>query len=133
MKGRTADEIMERGGFSANETGPFVTALREKTRMQVANGLLDRSPGTWGPEAAKVGAEGRAKALLASQWRIDMAHTCRIECIDPPIGWSFNTKTMWRSIRIRWRRLLPWFGDQGRRVGMRYRIWRDRHVVNPYE
>jgi hypothetical protein len=59
----SAEEIMERGGFIASETGPYVTALREETRKQVANGLLERSPGTWGPDAVKVGAEGRAAGV----------------------------------------------------------------------
>ena len=130
---RTANEIMERGGFAPTDTGPYVTALREQTRELVEKrGLTDRSPGTWGPAA--IDAETRAKALLAVEWRMQRGHSCRIECIDgPPWGWTFNTRTMRRSFRINWRMIGPWLGDLCRRLEMRRRIWRDRNIINPYE
>lgn len=133
MTKRTTDEIMERGGFPPTETGPYVTALREQTRELVEKrGLCDRSPGTWGPGPSTP--ETRAKALLASQWRMDHGHMCRIECIDgPPWGWTFDTHTMRRSFQIDWRLIPTWLGDLRRRFEMRYRVWRDRHLVNPYE
>jgi len=130
---RTADEIMELGGFAPTDTGPYVTALREQTRELIEKrGLVDRSPGTWGSGA--IDAETRAKALLALQWRMDHGHSCRIECIDgPPWGWTFDARTIRRSFRIEWRMFGPWFGDLRRRLEMRLRVWRDRHIVNPYE
>ena len=138
---RTADEIMERGGFLPTDTGPYVTTLREQTREQVKRGLVDRSPGTWGPDAIdfktgewKIDAEARAKVLLAIEWRMQHGHSCRIECIDgPPWGWTFNTRTMKRSFRINWRMIGPWLGDLRRRFEMQSRIWQDRGIVNPYE
>lgn len=133
---RSADEIMERGGFPPTETGPYVTALRKQTRELVEkHGLADRSPGTWG--AGPIDTESRAKALLASQWRMDHGHCCRIECIGgPPWGWTWVPTTfasMERRYEIRWRMIGPWLGDLCRRVGMRYRVWRDRNLENPYE
>ena len=139
---RTADEIMERGGFAPTDTGPYVTWLRNHTRQQVEHGgLVDRSPGTWGPDAIdfktgewKIDAEERAKALLAIEWRVQHGHSCRIECIDgPPWGWTFNTRTMRRSFRVKWHMIGPWLGDLRRTLGMRYRVWRDRDLINPYE
>ena len=141
MQRRTADEIMERGGFAPTDTGPYVTALREQTRQQVECGLVDRSPGSWGPAAInfktgewRINAETRAKALLAIEWRMQHRHSCRVECIDgTPWHWSFDTRTMrWHYI-IDLDRIRPWLGDLRRSLGMRYRIWRDRHLVNPYE
>lgn len=131
-RGRTAEETMARGGF-ADSTGPYVAELLENTRKQVADGLLDRSPGTWGPHAEAIGPEGRAKALLAVQWRIDRGHTCRVECIDPLFSRTFNTKTMRHGFRFRWRRIQSWVGDRLRVIRMRYRIWRDRNIANPYD
>lgn len=133
MKARTAEEIMERGGFSNSDTGPFVTALREQTRKQVRNGLTDRSPGTWGPEGAKLDAEGRAKALLAVQWAIERGHTYRVECLESPFRRVFDARTMKRRMVVHWDQIRPWLSDRWRELGMRYRIWKDRNVVNPYE
>jgi hypothetical protein len=138
---RTADEIMERGGFLPTDTGRYVTILREQTRQQVERGMLDRSPGTWGPDARdfktgewKIDAEARAKVLLAIEWDMEHGHSCRIECIDgPPWGWTYNTRTMKRSFQIKWHMIWPWLGDLNRNLRMRYRIWRDRHIINPYE
>lgn len=138
---RTADEIMVRGGFLPTDTGPYVTTLREQTRKQVERGLLDRSPGTWGPDAFdfntnkwKIDAEARAKILLALEWRIEHGHSCYIECIDgPPWGWTLDTRTMQRSFRVKWHMIRPWLRDQRRLLEMHYRVWCDRHVVNPYE
>lgn len=141
MKRRTADEIMKRGSFALTDTGPYVTMLREQTREQVKRGLVDRSSGTWGPDAIdfktgewKIDAEARAKVLLAIEWRVLHHHSCRIECIDgPPWGWTFNIRTMRQTFRIKWHMLGPWLGDFCRQVGMRYRVWRDRNIINPYE
>lgn len=138
---RTADEIMVRGGFLPSYTGPYVTMLREQTREQVKHGLVDRSPGTWGPDAIdfktgmwKIDEETLAKALLAIEWRVAHRHSCYIKCIDgPPWGWTFDTRTMKRSFQIEWRMIGPWLGDFRRSLEMRYRIWQDRHLVNPYE
>jgi hypothetical protein len=56
-----------------------------------------------------------------------------IECIDgPPWGWTTNIRTMQRSFRIKWHMIGPWLGDLRRQVGMYRRIWRDRHLINPY-
>jgi hypothetical protein len=139
---RTADEIMERGGFLPTDNGPYVTELREHTRRAVVLGLVDRSPGTWGPSARdfktgawKIDAETRAKTLLAIEWRVKRGHTCRIESFDgPPWYWPIDLRTWRRSfLHIEWRMIVPWLGDLCRRLGMRYRIWRDRNLVNPYE
>ena len=138
---RTPDEIMKRGGFALTDTGPYVTELREQTRKQVERGMLDRSPGSWGPAAIdfktgkwKIDAETRAKALLAIEWRMQHGHSCRVECIDgTPWHWSFDTRTMRWHYRIDLDRIGPWLGDLRRSLAMRYRIWRDRHLVNPYE
>jgi hypothetical protein len=138
---RTADEIMVRGGFAPTDTGPYVTELREQTRKQVERGMLDRSPGSWGPAAIdfktgkwKIDAEARAKALLSIEWNMEHGHSCRVECIDgTPWHWTFNMRTMQWRYRIEWDRISSWFGDLRRRFEMKYRIWRDRHIVNPYE
>lgn len=137
---RTTDEIMERGGFEPTDTGPYVTMLREQTHEQVKRGLIDRGPGTWGPDAQdfktgewKIDAEARAKALLAIEWSMQRGHSCYIECIDgPPWGWTTNIRTMQRSFRIKWHMIGPWLSDLRRQVGMYRRIWRDRHLINPY-
>jgi hypothetical protein len=139
---RTADEIMERGGFEPTDTGPYVTELREQTRELVAKGILiDRSPGTWGPDAIdfksgewKIDSEARAKVLLAIEWRMQHRHAYYVECIDgPPWGWTCDTRTLKWSFRIKWHMIQPWLGDLRRLAGMRYRVWRDRYLVNPYD
>lgn len=126
---KTADQIMTKMGFPAADETPCVAELRGVMRNKVDNGLVDHSYGTWAGDFTN---EQRAKAMLAMEWSHERGHSCRIECIDPPIRRTFNTKTMRRGIRISWHMLLPWVGDKWRLAGTRYRIWRDRHLVNPY-
>jgi hypothetical protein len=44
---RAADDIIRGMGFPDDATGPYVTALRRLVREQVAQGMTNRSAGTW--------------------------------------------------------------------------------------
>lgn len=124
--------VRDKMHFSDTETGLFVTALRENVRKQVMNGLTNRSGGTWGPEGEKLDYEGKAKALLKIDWNLEHGHSNQIRCFDLVVSWAFNIQTGRWFIRVRWRMIRLWVGDQFRRVGARYRVWRDRNLVNPY-
>jgi hypothetical protein len=112
----SAEEIVRRMGFPDTEQGPYVQALRQQVRKQVAQGMVNRSGGSWGPEGEKLDCEGRARELLACDWEIEHEHCHRVEAMD--------------GIR---NRLRPWIGDRFRAAACKWRIWRDRRLVNPYK
>lgn len=126
-------ELMRGAGFRDADSGPFVTELRHAMERKQAAGLKYMSPGTWadGP-FWEVGAEQRAQALLAMEWSFERGHTYRVECLEPPIRWQYDARTLRRSLHVDWRSIPSWLGDRWREAGMRYRMWRDRKLVNPY-
>lgn len=128
---RTPEQIMERMRFAVTDRGPYVTELRALIARQVAEGLTDRSAGSWAGDVFP-DAEERAKALLSWEWATERGHCCRQEVIDPLIHWTFSTKTMRRGIRIHWRSIPAWVCDRLREAAMRWRVWRDRDLPNPY-
>lgn len=127
------DNLMRKAGFGESAKGPFATELRESLARRAADGLVYQSPGTWADgEFWQIDPETRARELLAIEWSMARGHSYRTECIDPPIYWQIDTRTMKRRLKIDWSRIPDWFGDRWRELGMHYRIWRDRRLVNPY-
>ena len=134
----TLDQMMEHMGFPATETGPYVTELRAVVARQISEGVVYRSGGSWAERCFDkegnwtISHEERARELLAVEWEIQNAHSCRVECVDPIIWRSYNVRTGERSVRVRWHMIPAWCRDQFRRAGMRYRVWRNRNTTNPY-
>lgn len=137
----TPEQLMLNIGFPPTETGPYVTELREHIARQMAYGMTNRSAGTFAEECYardenrfitgyNISPEERARAMLEMDWAMENGHSYRTECIDPPIGWRYNVKTMRRTLKVRWSRLLPWVGDRFREAAMRWRIRRGGQ--NPY-
>lgn len=125
--------VMRRAGFADTDTGPFVTEVRASMARKQADGLVSMSPGTWaGGPFWEIDPEVRARELLAMEWAMERGHFYRQECIDPPIYWQYNLRDRKRRLVVKWKRVPDWFGDRWRATGMRYRIWRDRNIVNPY-
>jgi len=112
--------IVERMGFPATETGPYVTMLRADILRQVRDhGLMNRSGGTWAheldPDEPVPTMEERARELLAWDWELEHGNTVRIELGDSaPIQWRFNVKTMRWRLQIRPHLLAPWLRDRWR-------------------
>jgi hypothetical protein len=130
---RSAFIMEHRMGFPPSETGPFVTALRAKVREQVAEGLTNRSGGTWATDEIWHQHEERARCILEMEWSIDRGHYHQTEVFDCyPINRRFNTRTMRWHYEFRPDRIMPWVRDQIRLVGYHWRKWRDRKLVNPY-
>lgn len=136
-----AARIMLKMGFPPTETGPFVSELRAKIVKQVAEGLVNRSGGSWAEGCYerdeeghavgwKISHEERARSLLEMEWSIEKGHAYEVKAIDPPIHWTFSTSTMRRGIRVHWSLLLPWVGDRFRELAMVLRI--RRGGKNPY-
>jgi hypothetical protein len=126
-------KLMQKAGFLETDTGPFATELRQSLERKQADGLVSMSPGTWaaGP-FWEIDAEVRARAILSMEWALSRGHTYRVECLDPPIYWQYNARTNRRRLIIDWRKMPLWLGDRWRELGMHYRIWRDRKLINPY-
>lgn len=137
----TVERIMNGMGFPPTASGPFVSALRKKTTDEVVmKGLRSRHT-SFEPEAELLTYDERAKAILAWEWAMERGHSYKQKCFAPPVGWRFvinhtgRRHTEWR-IYIRWNRLLPWFGDRIRQIGMKWRVFRDKRILklrNPYE
>jgi hypothetical protein len=124
---------MQKAGFRNSDSGPFVGELRELMARREADGLVSTSPGTWadGP-FWEIDPEVRARELLAVEWSMKHGHSYRVECLDPPIHWQYNARTGRRRLVVGWTRIPIWVGDRWRELGMHYRVWRDRKLVNPY-
>ena len=135
-----ADFILEhRMGFPPTATGPYVTALRALVRKQVANGMTNRSGGSWDTENHPdiwQQHEERARCILEWDWEIEHGHSCRVELVDSgPINKRFDTDTMRWYWRFRPQLIRPWIADRCRSVWMTIRVWWDRGVMrrrNPY-
>lgn len=127
------EQIMLNMGFPEDANGPYVTALRALIREQVADGMMNRSGGTWASDEIWSDHEERARCFLEIDWDIKQGHSCRVELLDSaPIRWAYNIKTRRRVLRVRPKLILPWLRDRGRWVGMQWRIWRTRNEVNPW-
>lgn len=130
---KTAEDIIRGMGFPDDATGPYVTALRQQVREQVAEGMVGHSGGTWADDSIWLDHEERARCLLEVHWDIKQGHSCRVELLDTaPIMLRLDIRTMRRHIEFRPRLIRPWIADQFRRAAMSLRIWRDRNRVNPY-
>lgn len=113
----SAEEIIRHMGFPDTECGPFVTALRASVAKQVADGMTNRSGGTWAPGNHSY--EDRAKALLAWDWELEHGHHYRVEAID---GFA-------------WDNIPHWLGDKWRYSLMEIRAFINRKIlrkINPY-
>lgn len=125
-------------GFLPEHSGPNVQALREVIARRVSNGLTYMSAGSWSPGCGPAGMnltpEERARAFLAIEWAQENGHSYLVKVPDPPIHWTFNTKTMRRGIRIHWSQIVPWIGDRFRELAFLWRVRRDRRNgrCNPY-
>jgi hypothetical protein len=131
-----ANRIVERMGFPASETGPYVSALRRHVEHQVDRGLVSRSAGWWSPEGRRLSLEDRAREILAFDWAAER-YSYRTENIDgAPWGWRTDVRSMSRRFEVQWRRVPSWFiGDPLRRYRALLRRWWDREVRgirNPY-
>jgi hypothetical protein len=126
-------KLMHNAGFTDADVGPFASELRAALERKQADGLVSMSAGTWadGPFWT-IEAEVRAQAILGMEWAMERGHSYRVECLDPPIEWQHNARTMKRSLRVSWHKMPAWLGDRWRELGMHYRVWRDRKLVNPY-
>ena len=126
------DQIMQNMGFPPDDNSLTVAELRKVVARQVSEGMTHRSYGTWAPGVHSN--ETRAKAFLAVEWEMQHNHCTEVKCFDGFIRRGFNTKTMRRTIRVKWRYFFPWLGDFWRRAETRLRIWRDdrRGVRNPW-
>lgn len=62
MRPKTLDEMMLGMGFLSTDAGPNVTELRRTVEIQMRNGLINRSAGSWAP--GEHSAEDRAAAFL---------------------------------------------------------------------
>lgn len=105
----------------------------EELRQKNAERSVTYTNVFWGPDAYKLSEEERARHLLAIMWQIERGHTATVKCIDGfPIQRYYSfTKNRWHW-RANWGEFWPWIQDQFAKVGMKYRIWRDRKLVNPY-
>lgn len=127
------EQIMLRMGFPEDASGPYVTALRALIREQVADGMTDRSGGSWATDEMWSDHEGRARCFLEIDWDIKHGHSHRVELLDTaPIMWRFNTRTMRRHLEFRPSLILPWLRDHYRRLAMHWHTWRTRNEVNPW-
>ncbi len=119
----TLDQIMERMGFPATETGPYVTQLRALVARQMSQGMVERSAGSW---AGDFDCETRAKAFLAVEWAIEHGHCHQTECLDSfPITRYYSTRDMRWHYSFRPRRIMPWLRDRVRLLGFHWRTKRD--------
>jgi len=128
--GLTAEQIMRKMGYPDDEQGHYVTLLREEIALQVANGLANRSAGTWSSDADKLSFEQRAKAQLAFDWAANNGYSYRVECLDPIIIRQIDLRTKKRTIRIDWPRIPAATRDFYRRV--KYIIRKPFLPRNPY-
>lgn len=126
-------DLMKNAGFTASATGPYAAELRERLARMETEGLKSISPGTWaGGPFWEIDPEVRAQEILAMEWAMERGHAYRTECLDSVVHWSYNTRTGKRRVRVNWSMIPAWLGDRWREAGMRYRVWRDRNLTNPY-
>jgi hypothetical protein len=111
----TLDHMMKRMGFDPADTGPYATELRKMVARQMANGMTDRSAGTWAP--GDHSAEDRARALLEVEYAIERGHFYEVRNIDGD-----------------WSRPASMIGDGWRRTMLRFRVAKDKLLGrrNPY-
>lgn len=130
-----AAAIMLRMGFQPSDAGPYVAELRAHVAKQVAQGMQNRSRGSWTPEGAALSAEERAKHWLAWDWELAQRHSYRVEAMDGIIWTTTDVRTMKRSTRVLWGQIPAWVGDQYRRLACDVRTFWHRRIlrrVNPY-
>lgn len=132
MKPFTLEQQMARFGIPETEQGPFVAALREATQKKLDSGMVMQSAGMMADGFYSLPYEEQAKARLAFDWALERRHSYRTEVIDPMWGWRTDTRTMKRRPYVRWHRIPAWLGDRFREAAMKYRVWRDRTISNPY-
>lgn len=132
-------KIMLRMGFAASDNGPYVTELRQSIKQQVADGLVNRSGGTWAPEYGPAGmllpTEERARAFLQMDWEVAQNNHCEMRCLDRPFGWKYNIKADTKHYEIKWRRMPAYFGDRWRSFKLSMRVFYTKRILrrkNPY-
>jgi hypothetical protein len=134
LKPLTLEQQMAHMGFPETETGPCVTALRAHIAKQLEAGMVMRSAGSWSEAGLALSHEDRAREILAFDWAVERCHTYRVKCFDRPVWWQwdFSGPLPVMRFRVSWRSIPAWVGDRFREFGCRYRVWRDRKLVNPW-
>lgn len=91
---------------------------------------------TWGPKAASMTEEERARYLRGVEWECEQGHCAEVKCVDGLTWRRFNTRTMRWELHLRGLRWIPaLIGDQFRAVAADLRRFRTRHIQrrkNPY-
>src|SRR5262245_1443688 len=96
----------------------YVAELQEKIAQERARGIY-RSGGF---VVGSPNPEEYAREMLALDWCAMNGEGYRVECIDPPISWEYDTRfarPYKRHLRIHWGEFPAWLGDKFRWLGMK--------------
>ena len=126
----TVEQQMARFGIPETEAGPYVTALRAMIVRKLAEGMIYMSAGSCTEAFYDLPYEGQAKERLAWDWELEHSHSHRVEAIDGVIWKTYDLKTGKHSRRVLWDNLFPWIGDRFRELCCKWRVFRDRKILN---
>lgn len=73
-------------GFPVSATGNYVTELRDMLDRKIEDGMLGMHL-SWGPDAATMSDNERAKYLLYVEWGMSRGHSFTVRNLD---GWDYR-------------------------------------------
>ncbi len=106
-----AETTLARMGIASTDVGPYVTELRTLL-MKMQNDGARSMHFSWGPDAGKIGPEGRAKEMLAWEWAIKHGDSYPVRSMNGLYTVKTDVRTMQRSIDVHWDAIPGWFLDR---------------------